>query len=347
MQGFFGKALSGDLCETLLLISQAVKSNLPLPDAIRLGLGEHFNGSREIDRGLTRLTVMLEQGTDPQKAVREAGLPEQVTAIFEMALKNRNFAEAFAELVRLETSQTTAVNRIIQAAAYPIFLLVSMAAVFIIFLAFIVPKFNAVFLDFGLPLPWLTEFLVRSSELLRTGSAIYAAIAFCVYLYVLPKLIFPRFWYAIPFLGSIGRSLMTCRILGQMAFLLHQQVPLPEALALCAGTIRNRAYRRECLAAAENARSGRTLTEIVIRYYRLFPAWLAPMLARNPSGESIARSFSRASKTAEQQKESVLMLIQSLMFPVFLIVFMVFIGTLVLAMFMPLLSLISTLSAPK
>ncbi|MCL2349580.1 MAG: type II secretion system F family protein [Planctomycetaceae bacterium] len=347
MRGLFGKSLSGDLCETLLLISQAVKSNLPLADAIRLGLNERLNSPREVDRGLTRLAVMLEQGADPQKAIQEAGLPEQVTAIFEMALKNSNFADAFGELVRLESSQTAAVNRIIQALAYPIFMLGCMVSLFVFFLVFVVPRFDAVFQDFGLPLPMLTQYLVMSSELMRTDAAIYAAIAFCVYLYVFPKLIFPRFWYSIPLLGRIGRSLMTCRILGQMAFLLHQQVPLPMALEQCARTIRNRAYRRECLSAAENARSGKTLTEIVIRYYRLFPAWLAPMLARNPSGESISRSFFRASKTAEQQKESILMLIQSLVFPVLLIVFIMFVGLMISAMFMPLISLISELSAPK
>ncbi len=347
MPGLFGKTLSGELCETLLLISQAVKSNLPLADAIRLGLSDRLNASGKTDRALARLATLVEQGADPQKAIQEAGLPKQVAAIFEMSLKNSNFAEAFDELIRLETGQTAAVNRIVQALIYPVFLTVSMFAVFIFFLGFVVPKFGEIFLDFGLELPWLTQFFVRFSELLLAGPAIYAMIAFCVYMLVLPKVFFPRFWYSIPFLGVIGRSLITCRILGQMAFLLHQRIPLPEALEQCAMTIRNRAYRHECLSAAKDARAGKTLAEIVIQYFRIFPAWLAPMLVLNPSGESVAKTFRRASETAEQQKESVLMFVQSLAFPVFCILFFVFAGIMCIAMFMPMISLITNLSSAK
>ena len=342
---FLGKIVSGNDCETMMLIAQAVKSNLPLSDAIRLSI-EDASARGSLEKALLRLADRLEKGDDPKLAIKQVGLPRPIVAMFEMSLQNSDFAATFDELAQLEIGRTASINRLVQTFTYPVFLACVILLSFLMFLLFVAPQFKAIFGDFGLDLPALTKFTLRISEMFRTGPLVWGLIAFLVTFCIVRRLVFPRFWYVIPIFGAIGRSLNMCRMLRQMAWLVHQNVPLPEALEQCGATMRNSAYRRDCRRAAESARRGMSLAEIAIRYDWLFPAWLAPVVNAAGSSEVLARALRRAADSADQQKEGALSFIQSLSMPLFVIIMVVGGGVVVIAMFLPMISLITDLSSP-
>ncbi|GHV09434.1 pilus assembly protein PilC [Campylobacterota bacterium] len=343
MSGLFGK-IPGSVCETLMLISQAVKSDLPLAEAVRLSVSDRFQSPNTVDRAFLKLAELLEKGVDPKTAVRQSGLPGYAADIFETSLQNNNFAETFDEIIRLEAAHSAAVNRIIQTLIYPILLFLSVVVVMLCILLKTIPHLENIFLDFGLSLPPLTIALVWTSRLLREGPLCYGILTFLVLFFVVARLIIPRFWYMVPIFGRIGKSLKMYRMLKQMAWLIHQNVPLPEALELCAETMHNRAYKNDCLHAAEAARKGAPFAEIVLYFPWLFPAWLAPMLAADSSGDDVVRSLRRAAETADHYKESALLFLQSMSMPVYIMILFGGVGIVVIAMFMPLIKLITNLS---
>ena len=342
---FLGKMISNNDCETMVLIAQAVKSNLPLADAIRLSIEDDSHAAGSLEKALLRLAERLDKGDDPKLAVTQVGLPRAVVGMFEMALQNPDFAATFEELAQLETGRTASLNRLVQAFAYPVFLTVMIVLALLMFLLFVAPGFQSIFDDFGLKLPPATLCILQLSKMLYTGPLLFGGIAFCVILYVMQRWVFPRFWCAIPIFGSIGRTINTCRMLRQMAWLVQQNVPLPEALEQCGKTMRNAAYRRDCRKASESARKGMSFAEIVLRYDWLFPVWLAPMVNAAGSGEALVRSLRRAAETTEQQKENALTFIQSLSMPLFVLAMGYVGGAFVIAMFMPMISLITELSS--
>jgi len=345
MSGFLEKIISDDDSATMMLIAQAVKSRLPLADAIRLGVEDRSQSPGAFERSLLRFAERLEKGEDPKLAVTQVGLPKPVAGMFEMALKNTDFAATFEELARLEASRVTAIHRLVLAFAYPVFLGCAMLLSLICFMVFVAPGFAAMFDDFGVKLPWLTLFVLRTSYLISNGMLVIAAIVFFVILFAAQRLLFPRFWYLIPLFGGIGRTLCMCRMLRQMACLVYQNVPLPEALEQCGKTMRNAAYRRDCFDAANAARKGMSFTEIALRYDWLFPGWLAPMINAVASDADLAKTLRRAADTAEQQKEGSLLFIQSMSMPLFIVIMFGGGSITIMSMFMPMVCLITNLSS--
>ena len=347
MSDFLRKLISGNDGNTMMLIAQAVKSQLPLPDAIRLSIEDHLHKPDAFEKSLLRLAERLDKGEDPKVAVTQVGLPKPVVGMFDMALNNADFAATFEELAQQEAARSDSINRLVLAFSYPVFLCCVLLIGLISFLTFIAPNFQAMFNDFDVDLPWVTFAVMQASRMLTTGTLLIGGIVFFAIVIVARRLLFPRFWYLCPLFGGVARKLCMCRMLRQLACLVRQNVPLPEALEQCGKTMRNAAYRRDCFDAANSARKGVSFTEIAFRYDWLFPPWLGPMLNAAKSDADLAQALRRAAETAEQQKDASLLFVQSLSMPVFVIAMFGGFGTLVIAMFMPLVSLITNLSSNK
>jgi type II secretory pathway component PulF len=108
--------------------------------------------------------------------------------------------------------------------------------------------------------------------------------------------------------------------------------------------MRNVAYRRDCRDAAAAARKGMSFAEITLRYYWLFPAWLAPTIAVGNRRESLSKSLRRAAETVEQQQDMSIMFLQTLCLPLFVMFIFCLMVALVMALFMPQVYLITSLS---
>lgn len=328
--------------DTLLLIAQATKSGVPLSAAIRLTVGNQ-PGHGHV--ALLRFADLLDKGTEPKVAAVQSGLPRQTVALLDTALVSGDFAGTFGELAKLEISRTLAFQRILQTMTYPCILFVS--SVFLLWnvLTVTTPQFKAIFDDFGTGLPAMTAWVIQVSNAVRSPVFLLGLAVFVLSLYISIKTLFPRFWLCVPVLGHIGRCLNTTWMLRQLANHVSRNMPLPEALEECGKAMRNSAYRRDCRSAAAAARNGMPLTEIVIRYYWLFPTWLSPMIAVDDTRESLAKSLRRAAETVEQQQDGSTLTLQTISLPLYLMLMFSVTGFFVTAMFMPLLKLITDLSA--
>jgi type II secretory pathway component PulF len=327
--------------ETLFLISQAVKSGVPLATAIRLTVG---NQPKRGNAAFLRFAELLDKGIEPQTAAAKSGLPKSVVNLLDTALISGDFAGTFSELAKLETRRSLTILRVVQALAYPLILFVG--GIFLLFQIFVVtvPGYESIFKDFETQLPQITELILIISHMVRSPQFLLGLCVFALTLYIAAKLLFPRFWHCVPVLGHIGRCLYTARILRQMANQVSRNVPLPEALEQCGKTLRNSAYRKDCRSAATDARNGMSFAEIVLRYYWLFPTWLSPMVALDHVQETLSKTLRSAADTVEHQEDVSIMLLQTISLPLFIIITFSVVGIVVISLFMPLVSVITTLS---
>jgi len=327
--------------EILLLIAQAVKSGIPLSAAIRLTVG---NQPERRNAAFLRFAELLDKGLEPKVAAAQSGLPKSVVNLLDVELTSGDFAGTFDELAKLEIRRSLTVHRVLQSLAYPVLLFICCVLCLYAFLVTIAPQFEAIFKDFDTRLPAMTESVIQLSHMVRSPLSLLGLVVFAATLYIAIKVLFPRFWFCVPVFGYIGRSLYTARMLRQMANQVARNIPLPEALEHCGKAMHNSAYRRDCRSAAAAARNGMSFAEIVLRYYWLFPAWLSPMVAVDNVRESLAKSLRRAADTVEQQQDSSILLLQTMSLPLFIVFTFPVIGFFVMAMFMPLVSLITDLS---
>ena len=327
--------------DILLLIAQAVKSGVPLSTAIRLTVGAQPERSHT---ALLRFADLLDKGIEPKVAAAQSGLPHHVVELLDTALTSSDFAGTFGELAKLELNRTIAIQRVVQALAYPLILFISSVFILGAILIITVPQFEEMFNDFGTDLPPMTQLLLQLSHMAQIPYSLLGLGVFVFALYLSSKLLFPRFWFCVPVFGHIGYCLYTARMLRQLANQVSRNVPLPEALEECGKTMRNSAYRNDCRSAATAARNGMSFAEIAIRYYWLFPAWLSPMIAFDDAREVLAKSLRRAAETVEQQQDFSILLLHTVALPLFLLFMFCFIAFFVTALFMPQVKLITDLS---
>jgi type II secretory pathway component PulF len=331
--------------EILLLISQAVKSGVPLSSAIRLSLGDQAGQRRcRQSKSFLRLATLLDEGIEPKVAAAQSGLPNSVVQLLDAALTSGDFAGTFDELTKLEISRSLTMLRVLQALAYPTLLFASTVLVCYQTLFFTIPPFETIFYDFDAMLPPMTAGVIQLSHLARSPIFLLGSAVAVVVLCIAVRFLFPRFWFCIPVFGTIGRRLYEARMLRQLAHQILRNIPLPDAFEQCGKTFRNPAYRKDCRSAAEAARRGMPFWEIALRYYWLFPAWLAPILTVEQARESLAKNLCRAAETVDQQKDASILFLQVISLPVYVMFMFTVIGFFMTAMFMPLVSLVTTLT---
>lgn len=344
MLGFNRNQLTDEDFEILLLISQSLKSDLPLPEAIRLALQGRKRGGRSQIAAFRRLAERVEKGESPEKAVYQVGLNRYTAGLFSTAIRSRDFAETFTELVHIEDSRHATTRKLRQALAYPVMLLTLFFIAGVIYFLYILPMFKDMYDSFGSKLPYATELLMSFAS--PTMSALlWFEIAFVIGLvYLCCRFVCPQVWFYIPLVGGIGKSLNQCSVMRQLAVQFLQGVSLHEALENCGKMVGNPGYRRDCRLAAHSARKGMLLQEIAMRYYWLFPPWIFPMLTPESTEEMLARSLQRAVETEETKILTSVGLLQSIIVPLFLLLILTTIGFTVIVLFIPMIQLITDMS---
>lgn len=241
-------------------------------------------------------------------------------------------------------------RKVVSALTYPAFVLFISIGVIVFMLTTVVPMFAGVFARFGKELPPLTRAVVRLSENAGYIVPFFLVVVLSIlFLGIIRKrnntvdLLLTRISYRIPFMGPLlraGHAARTCR---SMAMLLSADVPLTEALALTADLAGSQVFR--------NALE-RTATE-VIRGMPLHKALSEtgaldrPALAMLKVGEEVNRLddvFLRLSEKYHDVVEVRASALTSVMEPALIVLISVFVGVILVAMYLPMFKLSTTLN---
>lgn len=251
-----------------------------------------------------------------------------------------------------EKAQSLA-RRVKGAMIYPIAVISVAMAILSFILIFIIPKFEKIFTDFKLRLPWITEVLISTSKW------------FVKYWYVLPlfpvglwltlKLIrmnktgayiMDKIKLKIPVSGMIVEKSIVARTTRTLGTLISSGVPILEALAIVRETAMNMVFEEMFLRVYESIREGETIAT-PLRESRLVDDMVVNMV---DVGEETGDLDTMLNKVADVYDEEVDVAVESLISllePIMVVVLGLIVGTIVIALFMPLLSLLDGLSGTK
>jgi type II secretory pathway component PulF len=147
----------------------------------------------------------------------------------------------------------------------------------------------------------------------------------------------------IPVIGPLwrwGRLAYFSRLMG---LLLDQRVPLPEALRLTAAGLPNTALAAACHRAAAAVEAGRPLAASLAAQ-RPFPPTLIPLVEWGQQTPALAEAFRAAAEMFEGRVQYQQAFLGVILAPALLLLIALFIGTVVLALMLPLLHLIQCLT---
>lgn len=237
-------------------------------------------------------------------------------------------------------------GRVKAALVYPLVLLVLAVGVVAFLLTYFIPRFSAIFSEFGESLPWLTQLIVGASEMfLRHGLVLVGLVLLGVFL-LRHSLRTPagrrgldRVLLATPGLGvAVARFALVrfCRMLGT---LVGSGVPLLAALRAAREAIGNQPLADAVDRAIEEVRRGAPLARSLAVEPRLFPPSVVEMVAVAEETGRLDKELVRMATTYEGELERRLRMLVAVTEPAMLFVMALVIGTVVIGMLLPVFTL--------
>jgi type IV pilus assembly protein PilC len=241
-------------------------------------------------------------------------------------------------------------RRITGAMVYPVVVILVAVLILTFIMIVIIPKFEKIFKDFKMKLPDLTQSLMATSRWFATYWYVLPLFPLCLWLML--KLIrlsktgayaLDRFYLYIPLVGTLIEKTIVARTTRTLGTLVSSGVPILEALSIVRETCTNAVFERMYQRVYESIREGDTIAQ-PLKESRLVDDMVINMI---DVGEETGDLDTMLNKIADVYDEEVNVLVESLISllePLMIVVLGLIIGTIVIALFMPLLKLLDGLS---
>ncbi|MBN1396078.1 MAG: type II secretion system F family protein [Pirellulales bacterium] len=340
------KLSAEDSAELAARIADLARSGLPLGDGLR-AMAAELSG-RWTHHTLHALADRLDAGEDLAEAMEAEGrrLPVCLRGVVLAGLRSGRLAEALDQYADLRRGRSELRRRVRQALAYPFFLLVAMAIISLAVKYLIVDGFENIYRDFDTDLPKATELVLAVSGpvawVMVALAALFAAVPLLLAVSPEARWIWPAL-YKLPMLGPLLRWGNLSQFSRLMALLLEQRTPLPDALRLTAAGLRDPHLAHGCLRAAEDVEGGAALSESMT-WQGQFPLGIVPLIQWGERAAALDDAFRAAGESFEGRIQMQGSLLEAVLLPLMLIFIGMYMGLVVVAIFMPLIRLVNYLT---
>jgi type IV pilus assembly protein PilC len=232
------------------------------------------------------------------------------------------------------------------ALVYPCVLAFFATAVLIFLLTYFIPQFSGIFASFGAQLPALTQVVVAMSNILIKYGLFVAAGVVVIGFLIKQGLqtdkgrrILEQIMLKTPALGKVTARFALVRFCRMLGTLVGAGVPLISSLKTAKESLGNQTLSDAVSHAIEEVRRGAPLSRSLAATPILFPSSVVEMVAIAEETGRLDKELMRLSQTYEEQLDRDLRMVVSLAEPLMLAVTAVVIGTVVVAMLLPILTL--------
>lgn len=242
-------------------------------------------------------------------------------------------------------------RKVKSAMAYPLMLLGMTVAIVILMFAMVIPTFKDTLKDLEVEPTGITkviydmhDFLSVYWGLLVAGVIIIAAAIVIFGMTKKGKYVFDVLKLKLPLIKTIQLNMITARFARGFGLLLSSGMDLNDALNSIEIVLGNRYMKKRFHEAAENVRHGVSIT-VAFDSYKLFPQMMIQMISIGERTATLDEVLTRSCVFFDTQVETSLNSITSKIQPVMLIIMGVVVGTLFIAAYSPMLSIMGGLGA--
>ena len=233
-------------------------------------------------------------------------------------------------------------SKVKSALFYPGAVLVVAVIVVSLLLIFVIPQFESLFENFGGQLPTLTQMMVDLSRWFQKawwqlfGGLIIAATVISYFYKRSPKAQFlaDRISLRIPILGEVLRKATIARFSRTLATMFSAGVPLVDSLESVAGATGNRVYYNAIMDIKNEISTGRSL-EVAMASTNVFPSMVLQMVATGEESGELETMLNKVADFYEREVDDAVAAMSSLIEPVMIVVLGGIVGTVVVAMYLP------------
>lgn len=260
------------------------------------------------------------------------------------------FAPVLKRLAAMMDSSARLVRKVKSAMTYPTVIICVALLIAGGLITFVVPVFAEMFSGFGKGLPGPTQFLVDVADFVKAyWWIIGGAVGVAVFLFrkwhstKLGKYKTDQFILKLPVFGVLIQKVSIGRFCRLFADMLSSGVPILNALDIVARSMTNSVIETSLLAARDGIEQGGTLSAS-LEGKPFLPILMVRMIAAGEKAGRIDEMLTSIADSYDEEVETMLGTLTSLMEPFLMLFLGVIIGSIVVAMFMPIFQMGSAVS---
>lgn len=242
-------------------------------------------------------------------------------------------------------------NKVISAMVYPSVVIFVALSIVTFLMIVIVPKFQEIFRDLleGKELPGLTLFVIGASNLVKDRFLFVAGaiVAFVIFVKLTGKTekgryIIDKIKLNAPIFGQLIRKVAIARFTRTLGTLIASGVPILQALNIVRETAGNAVLARAIGQVHDAVKEGERIVT-PLESSGLFPAMVISMVDVGEETGALPDMLMKIADVYDDEVDNAVAALTSLLEPIMIVFLAVIVGTIVIAMFLPLISVIGTL----
>ena len=257
-------------------------------------------------------------------------------------------------LTRLSEFQEKAAkikNKIISAMVYPIIVMTMALGILCFLMIFIVPRFQVIFQDLlgDKPLPPVTQFVIGFSGFMQHHGLILLGIIVAIgFLYNLVgrtgrgRLVIDNFKLRMPLFGNLNRKTAISRFARTLGTLVTSGVPILQALNITRETAGNAAIALALARVHDSVKEGESIVQ-PLEASKQFPPMVVSMVDVGEETGKLPEMLLKVADVYDDEVDNAVAALTSMLEPIMIVFLAVIVGTIVLALFTPLISIITGL----
>ena len=234
---------------------------------------------------------------------------------------------------------------------YPIAVMIVAVGIMILLMCFVVPKFKEVFAGMNMTLPWFTTFVLGISEIIKDhilATLGVTTVIVIIFLLIINKtkvgrLVWDKFKLKMPALGPVISKVAISRFTRTLGTLVSSGVPILQALTIVKETAGNVVISNAIVKVHESVKEGETITA-PLEASGVFPPMVVSMVDVGEQTGAMPEMLLKIADNYDEEVDNAVSAMTSLLEPIMIVFLAVIVGSIVIAMFLPLISMISNMS---
>jgi type IV pilus assembly protein PilC len=350
--GGTGKVPSKTLTVFTRQLSTLISAGLPLLRSLRtLGKQEKDANLKKIMLGLSE---SVEGGTTFSEALSQH--PKAFNKLYVNMVKAGELGGVLEiVLTRLaefaEKSQRIK-GKVTSAMVYPLVVLTIAVGIVTFLMLFIVPKFEAIFKDMlgGRPLPFITQMIMDLSRFIQGNFLLIAGVIIVAVFAARFAMKMPgvaaavdNYKLKIPLFGDMLTKTSVARFSRTLGTLVSSGVPILQALNITRDTAGNLRVSKAVESIHDNVKEGESMVT-PMEASGIFPPMVVSMVQVGEETGQLPDMLTKVADVFEEEVDNAVSGLTSLLEPVMIVLLALVVGTIVVALFLPLITIIQDLT---
>jgi len=332
-------------------MSVMLESGIPLNNAV--DILEQQATSKNLKSSLKVVSKSLKEGSQLSKAMldQEGMFPDLLIRMVQAGEKTGKLDEVLEKMSEHYTKELKTSRQIQGAMIYPAVLAFLAVAAVLALLYVVIPSFSGIFEQSGMAMPLPTRIVLAASNFVRSSWYIlFGVTGILVFLFLryrsteAGRYQLDRLKLNLPVIKGPMQKIVTARFASTLAILTSAGIPLVEAIESAAATTNNAVVIEKMKIANEGLQKGERLTGMITAT-GLFPPMMLSMVKIGEESGSLESMLVKTSDYYEEELETAIKQLLSLLEPAMIIVMGVIIGGIVASVMLPMFELAHAVDA--